>query len=315
MHAGPGIKSIDVDFEYLSATSRKVGALEISREMMMIEWNELVLYPAGFFARRIPVQANLTLPAGRRWRALRDTTNDEIINPRRPQSWTDWQRFEDYYDEGRLIWLDADTLIRERSKGKRSLDDFARAFFGIHDGSMTTVTYTFDDVVEALNAVEPYDWASFLRERLDTAGKPAPLDGLRRGGYKLIYSDTPSEYLSVSDEQRKRVSLEFSIGIDIDDKENNGTVTTVIWDGPAFRAGITEGARILAVNGAAYSADVLKDAIRSARAMTRPIELIVKTDDRYSVANLDYHGGLRYPHLERDDSEPPRLDAILAPRP
>ena len=525
VHTGPGIKSIDIDFEYLSPTSPKVGAMEISRDVLMIEWNELVLYPAGYFARQIPVQASLTLPpdwqfgsalesasasgaratfkrtsletlidspvyagryaarldldpsgpvpvhldlfadrpellavkpeqleahralvqqayklfgshhyahydflyslsdqiqqnglehhqssengsdpesfsewdktaylrdllphefthswngkfrrpadlwtpnynvpmqdsllwvyegqtqywgqvlaarsglwtaqqaldqialtaayyqiqTGRQWRALQDTTNDEIINPRRPQSWPDWQRFEDYYEVGQLIWLDADTLIRERSQGKRSLDDFARAFFGINDGSFITVTYTFDDVVKTLNTVEPYDWAAFLHQRLDSIAKPAPLDGLRRGGYKLIYTDTPSAYLSASDEQRKRVNLLFSIGIEIDDKDknNDGSVSQVIWDSPAFKAKLTEGAQILAINGAAYSAEVLKDAIRSAKGTKSPIELIVKIGDRFMVARLDYHDGLRYPHLEREAPEPPRLDEILTAR-
>jgi predicted metalloprotease with PDZ domain len=259
--------------------------------------------------------AGYEVQAGRRWRAVQDTTNDEIINPRRPQSWPTWQRFEDYYDEGALIWLDADTLIRERSKGKRSLDDFARAFFGIDNGSFAVVTYIFDDVVKALNTVEPYDWRAFLRARIDSAGKPAPLDGVRRGGYKLIYTDTPSDFLSASDEQRKRVNLLFSIGVDLDDKEKEGTIAEVLWDSPAFKAHLTAGTQILAINGVAYSADVLKDAIRTAQSTKSPIELIVKAGDRYRVVSLDYHDGLRYPHLERDASVPALLDDIVATRP
>ena len=249
---------------------------------------------------------------GRNWRPLQDTTNDEIINPRRPQSWTDWQRFEDYYEEGELFWLEADTLIRERSGGRRSLDDFAKAFFGIKDGSDVVVTYTFDDIVKTLNSVEPYDWAAFLRERLDSVGKPAPLAGLTRGGYKLVYTDKQNDFEKASDGQRKRVSLVYSIGVDIDDKDTKGTIREVLWNGAAFKANLTEGGQILAVNGVAYDADVLKDAIRLAKPGSAPIELIVKTGERYSVAHLDYHGGLRYPHLERDPSTPARLDDILA---
>jgi predicted metalloprotease with PDZ domain len=252
--------------------------------------------------------------AGRQWRPLQDTTNDEIINPRRPQSWRDWQRFEDYYEVGQLIWLDADTLIRERSAGKRSLDDFARTFFGINDGSFVTVTYTFDDVVKALNTVEPYDWAAFLHQRLDSIDKPTPLDGLRRGGYKLVYTDAPSALQSASDEYRKRANFLFSIGVAIDDKDHDGSVSQVMWGSPAFKANLTAGARILSVNGAPYDVDVLKDAIRSAKDTKAPIELIVKAGDRFLIARLDYHGGLRYPHLERDTSESPRLDEILKAR-
>jgi predicted metalloprotease with PDZ domain len=252
---------------------------------------------------------------GRQWRSVQDTTSDEIINPRRPQSWTDWQRFEDYYEEGELIWLEADTLIRQRSNGKRSLDDFAKAFFGIDNGSYTIVTYTFDDIVKALNAIEPYDWASFLRERLDSVGRPAPLEGLRRGGYRLIYTDKPSDFEKARDEQRKRVSLLYSIGLVLDDKDTKGQIREVLWNGPAFKAKLTEGGQILSVNGVAYEEDVLKDAIRLAQTGSAPIELIVKTGDRYSVAHVDYHGGLRYPHLERDPSSPARLDDILAAKP
>jgi len=252
------------------------------------------------------------IQTGLKWRALQDTTNDPIINPRRPMSWRDWQRFEDYYAEGALIWLDVDTLIRERSQGKRSLDDFARAFFGISDGSFTIVTYTFNDVVKTLNSVQPYDWAAFLHQRLDSIDKPAPLDGVRRGGYKLTYSDAPSDFQKARDAKRKRLSLLFSIGAEINDKD--GSVLQVIWNSAAFRAKLTEGAQILAVNGAAYSADVLKAAITEAKGTKSPIELILKIEDRFLVTNLDYHDGLRYPHLERDGAEPARLDDILAAR-
>lgn len=282
-------------------------------------WGEVLAARSGLWTKQQALDqlaltaAYFDIESGRRWRDLQDTTNDEIINPRRPMSWRDWQRFEDYYSEGQLIWLEVDTLIRERSKGSRSLDDFARAFFGIDNGSFATVTYKFDDVVRALNAVEPYDWSALLRERLDAVAKPAPLDGLRRGGYKLVYTDAPSKFLKTRDERRKRVSLLFSIGVELDDKD--GTVLQVMWDSAAFKAKLTEGAQILAINDVAFNADVLKDAIRSAQGSKSPIELIVKTGERFRVLSLDYQGGLRYPHLERDSSMPGRLDDILAARP
>jgi len=211
-----------------------------------------------------------------------------------------------------LIWLDADTLIRERSRDKRSLDDFAKAFFGMHDRGATTVTYTFTDVVTALGDVEPYDWTAFLRDRLDAVAKPAPLDGLRRGGYRLVYTDAPSDFQKAGDEKRKHLNLIFSIGAEIDSKE--GVILTSMWDSPAFKAKLTEGAQILAVNGAAYSADALKDAILEAKGNRAPIQLIIKTGERFLVTSLDYHGGPRFPHLERDGSQSTRLDDILAAR-
>jgi predicted metalloprotease with PDZ domain len=261
------------------------------------------------------VAADYENQAGRRWRSLQDTTNDAIIDPgRRPIGWENWQRFEDYYTEAELIWLDADTLIRERSQGKRSLDDFARAFFGVNDGSVTTLTYTFADVVRALNAVEPYDWSAFLRERLDSIGKSPPLDGLRRGGYKLVYTDTASDYLRASEGQSKHCNLQYSIGISVNSKDQPGMISDVVWERPAFKAKLTAGMQILAINGVAYDDDVLRDAITEAKGTQAPIELIVKNGDRFMVVNIEYHEGLRYPHLERDASVPSRLDDILAPR-
>ncbi len=250
--------------------------------------------------------------AGRSWRSLNDTTSDEIINPRRPQSWTDWQRFEDYYGEGALLWLEADTLIRERSRGRRSLDDFARSFFGIDEGSTTTVPYTLADVIAALHDVQPYDWAAFFHERLDSAGIPAPLAGIERGGYRLVYNDKPNEFQKLRDEQRKRVSFLYSLGIDVDDKD--GTLLLVMWQSPAYQAKLIEGTQIVAVNGLAYSGLALREAVAAAKGTTQPIELIVKSGERYSVVGLDYHEGLRIPHLERDPAVVDRLGAILAPR-
>jgi predicted metalloprotease with PDZ domain len=250
------------------------------------------------------------LPA-RAWRSLQDTTNDEILYLNKDQPWTTWQRRVDYYDEGALIWLEADTLIRERSGGKRSLDDFARAFFGINDGSFTPVTYTFDDLVKALNAVEPYDWAHFLRERLDSRGRPAPLEGLARGGYKLVFTDKPGDMIQSYEGLSKSTLLDYSLGLRV---KTDGVLSSVLWDGPAYKAGLVQGARIVAVNGIEYDPQVLKDAVTAAKGGTAPIELIVKDAGRYRVVKIEYHDGLRYPHLERIDGQPARLDDIARPR-
>jgi predicted metalloprotease with PDZ domain len=248
---------------------------------------------------------------GREWRALQDTTNDPVTAMRRPTPWRSWQRSEDYYSEGLLIWLDADTLIRERSRGKRSLDDFARAFFGIENGSYVTSTYTFDDVVKALNGVEPYDWANFLRTRLDGHGSGAPLDGVARGGYKLVYTETPTDYFKSSEAGRMSTDLMYSLGFVIG---REGRLADVLWDGPAYKAGLTIGTQIVAVNGIALHADRLKDAITKAKTSADPIELLVRNGDRYRTVRIDYHGGLRYPRFERDASVPARLDDILTPK-
>jgi predicted metalloprotease with PDZ domain len=248
---------------------------------------------------------------GREWRALQDTTNDPIMALRRPLPWRSWERSEDYYSEGQLIWLDVDTLIREQSEGRRSLDDFAKAFFGIKDGSFVTSTYSFEDVVKALNAVQPYDWAAFLHARLDGHGPGAPMDGLARGGYKLVYTDTPSNYFKDSEVRRKLTDLSYSIGM-IVGAENK--LTDVLWEGPAYKAGLTLGTQIIAVDGIAFDAEQLKDAIKDANKSGAAIELFVKNGNRFRTVNIDYHDGLHYPHLERQGNAPARLDQILAPR-
>ena len=248
--------------------------------------------------------------AGREWRSLEDTTNDPIMAMRRPLPWRSWQRSEDYYLEGQLVWLDADTLIRELSHGARSLDDFARAFFGINDGSYIPVTYTFDDVVNALNRVQPHDWSKFLRARLDGHGPGAPLDGLNRGGYKLVYKETPSEYFKNEEERRKISDLTYSLGMIIG---NEGKLTEVLWEGLAYQKGLTVGTQIIAVDGIAYNIDRLKAAIKEAQKAGTSIELLVKNGDHYRTVRMDYHDGLRYPHLERSAAVA-FLDQILAPR-
>ena len=227
-------------------------------------------------------------------------------------TWRTWQRAFDYYPEGALIWLDADTLIRERSQGKRSLDDFARAFFGIDDGSMTPVTYTFEDVVKGAQCRGTLRLELVLARAPGCGNKPAPLAGITRGGYKLVFNDTQSDYSKAVDGERKRTSLLYSVGLMISEK--NATIMDVLWEGPAYKAKLTEGMEILAVNGAAYSPDVLKSAIQAAKDASAPIELIVKTQDRFRVANIDYHGGLRFPHLVRDPAVPARLDDLLSPK-
>jgi predicted metalloprotease with PDZ domain len=248
---------------------------------------------------------------GRSWRAMIDTTNDPIIAERRPLSWLSWQRSEDYYSEGQLIWLDADTLIREKTGGQKSLDDFASAFFGVENGSYVTKTYTFEEVVKTLNGVLPYDWTSFLTQRLEGHGPGAPLDGLARGGYTLTYDDKQSPYLKSVEERRKSTDLMFSIGFSVG---KEAALTDVQWDGPAFKAGLTEGQTLIAVNGDAYTSDGLKDAIKAAKGGTAPIALLVKNKDEFSTVLVDYHGGLLYPHLERVAAVPARLDDILAAR-
>jgi predicted metalloprotease with PDZ domain len=247
---------------------------------------------------------------GRQWKPLQDTTNDPITAMRRPMPWRSWQRSEDYYSEGQLIWFDADTLIRELSKGRKSLDDFAKDFFGINDGSHVPATYTFEDVVAALNAVQPYDWAKFLRDRLDGYGPGAPLDGFARSGYRLVYSDEPSDFVKAAETRNSSLGLSYSLGMSIG---REGRLTDVLWEGLAFKQGLTPGTQIIAINNVAYTNDRMKDAIKAAQ-KDGPLELLVKNGDNFRTVRFAYREGLRYPKLERIKGTPDRFEQILNAR-
>ena len=186
-----------------------------------------------------------TAPA-RQWRNLVDTTNDPIISSRKPKGWTSWQRSEDYYNEGLMVWMEADAMLRQKSGGTKSIDDFAKAFFGIRNGDWGEVTYTFDDVAATLNKIVPYDWADFLHRRITETGQPAPIQGFAMNGYKLVYTDQPTPTFKQGEKNSTNVS--YSLGMIV---SNSGEVTSSIWDSPAFKAGIDVGTQIQAVNGEA----------------------------------------------------------------
>jgi predicted metalloprotease with PDZ domain len=277
-------------------------------------WGYVLAARAGLLSREEALGALAFIAStydarvGRTWRPLIDTTNDPIVARRKPQPWTSWQRSEDYYNEGLLLWLDADSLIRQLSSGARSLDDFARAFFGVNDRDWGELTYTRADVVRALNAVQPYDWARFLRERLDETNQHPPLDGFARGGYRLVYTDTPSAYLKSYEAQRKLIELSHSVGLVI---STDSTIAGVVWDSPAFNAGLTVGTKIVAVNDRAFDADDLKATIKA----KAPLSLLVRTGDIFRTAVIAYDGGLRYPNLQKAGPGASSLEALLTARP
>jgi predicted metalloprotease with PDZ domain len=262
------------------------------------------------------IAASFQISPGRTWRSLDDTTNQPIMSAHGAlqQSWPTWQRSFDYYPESDLVWLDADTIIREQSNGKKSLDDFAKLFFGIDNGSYVTVTYTLEDLVKAMNSVQPYDWEGFFRTRVYDVAPQVPMNGITQGGYRLVYNDVEPEWLKHMDPTRG-MSFATSLGFTLkgDGGEKPGSVGTVVWDSPAFKAGMTPEMQLQAVNDQAFSLPNLRAAILAAEKNNEPIKLLVKRDGEFTTLMVDYHGGLRFPHLERVESTPDRLDAILAP--
>ena len=252
--------------------------------------------PAQFRDTMANIDAAMSERTGRAWRSLQDTADAAPLTYYGGGGWANWRRGTDFYPEGQLLWLDVDTEIRQLSAGKHSLDDFARAFYGMDNGSDVTKTYTFDDVVNTLNQVQPYDWAKFLRERLDYTGANLPEHGIERGGWKLVYTDQPNAQTKAMESIRHGVDLAASLGLTA---SKGGDIYDVQWDGPAFKAGLVPGLKIVAVDGRDYSPDALKDAVTAAKGGSAPITLLVKNVDVYSTVQVDYRGGLRYPHLER----------------
>ncbi len=243
------------------------------------------------------------------WRALQDTTADPVIAMRRPKSYTSHQLSEDYYSGGQLVWLAVDAKLRALSGERRSLDDFARAFFAGRDGDYEVKPYQRQDVIDALGSVAAFDWDGFLRERIDAPAPP--LDGLAASGWKLVFTEQPSEYGKLAESDRKVTDLTYSLGLVLG---NDGVISTVRWDGPAFNAGIAPGSSLLAVNGYAGNGERLKEAVTAAKDGKQPIELIVKNGEVVRTLRIDYRGGLRYPRLERIEGAPDRLSRIFAPR-
>lgn len=251
---------------------------------------------------------------GFQWRTLEDTTNDPTAARRSSLPYRSWQMSEDYYSGGQMMWLEVDAKLRSLTHDKKSLDNFAQAFFGVDNGSYVTKTYTFDDVVAALNGVAPYDWASFLHAHVDELNPPLD-NGIAATGWKLVYTDKESafekQYNDRPQSPRHMYNFAWSIGLTIGDK---GMINDVRWDGPAFKAGISTGATIAAVNGQDYSVDVMKSAITAAKGSSAPIQLLLKYQGGYRTVPVAYHDGLKYPHLERVEGTPDYLSEIIAPR-
>lgn len=247
---------------------------------------------------------------GRTWKSLQDSTVDALYMPAKPVNWRDWQRREDYYTEGVLLWLDLDMLLRELSGGRRSMLDFAAVFFGAGHNNRTISTYTFEDVCKALNRIAPYNWAAYFQQRLHAHDDRYLLDGLKRGGYRLVYGGQPTPFFTQHEADLGGMDLSMSIGLVIGKK---GAVRSVAWESPAFKAGISLGARLLSVGGQPYTDELLKQAIRDAAVSKQAIALEFEADGAVRSTSIPYFGALRYPRLERIPGAVDRLRELLLP--
>ena len=245
---------------------------------------------------------------GRQWRNLQDTADAAPQLYFAPRTWYSWRRGTDFYDEDTLNWLWVDVIIRQQTKGAKSIDDFCHLFHGAPSTAPMVKPYTFDDVVNALNQVVAYDWRGFWTERLTNHGPGAPLGGIEGSGWKLVYDATPSDMMTSQAGMYHFVPAGFALGLLLND---DGSITDTTEGELAAKAGIGPGMKLIAVNGRQFSGDVLRDTLKSAKDNSAPIELLIENTDYYKTYKLDYHAGEKYPHLVRDDSKPDLLSDIL----
>jgi predicted metalloprotease with PDZ domain len=256
------------------------------------------------------IAAYLDRYPGRTWRPLVDTGVAAQLLYNAPGTWFSWRRGVDFYDEGELIWLEADTIIREQTKGARSLDDFCRRFHGAPNTAPMVKPYTFDDVVNTMNDVAPYDWRTFFTTRLNSTDPHGPLGGLKNSGWKLVFTDVENDAQKAFGEASKTVDLSYSIGIKLNE---DGSIGDAIPALPAYASGLGPGMKIVGVNGHAFSLDAMRQAIREAKSSKASIEVLAQNGGSLKTYSINYHDGERYPHLERDTSRPDLLAQIIKP--
>jgi predicted metalloprotease with PDZ domain len=215
----------------------------------------------------------------------------------------------DFYDEGTLLWLEVDTLIRTQTKGAKSLDDFCQAFFGKGTGKPEVRGYTLDDVLNTLNAVTPYDWKTYFARRVEVPAESPPLDGILQGGWKLAFTEKPTELFSTMEGLSRGVNLTDSVGFAV---SGDGLIGDIVPESPAAKAGLAPGMKLLAVNGRRFAPDALKNAVTATKTGGK-LELLAENGDFFKTHAVDYAGGASYPRLERT-TKPDTLADIVKPK-
>ena len=267
--------------------------------------------PAQYQEMLAAMAARLDHTAGRTWRPLADTAVAAQLLYYSPAEWQSWRRGVDYYEEGALIWLEADALIRQKSAGKASLDDFCRAFYGGQDGAPAVKGYSANDVFKALNAVAANDWAGFFNQRLQLTNEHAPRGGIEQSGWRLAYTPTQTEMFKATEAARKTFDEACSIGVVLGDA---GKITDVVPDQPAAKAGLAPGMKLIAVNGRRFSQELLRQEIGATSADKGTLELLAENGEFYRTFRLSYSGGGRYPYLQRDETKADVLGQIIKPK-
>ncbi|HEY7863654.1 MAG TPA: M61 family peptidase, partial [Thermoanaerobaculia bacterium] len=249
---------------------------------------------------------------GREWRPLIDTAISAQILFGAHSDRALWRRSVDFYSESELLWLEADMQIRNASGGKKSLDDFCKAFHGGYSGPPKVVPYNLEQLMAALKAVVPMDWSKWWRDRIEAVVPHAPVAGIEASGWKLVWRDEPTAVIKAAEGEEDVVNARYSVGFLV---RPDGWVGDVVPGSPADKAGLSSGVKIVAVNGRRYERDFFRDALIATKGEKgTPMELIVENGKFFSTHKLDYEGGQRYPDLERDESKPDTLSRIIAPK-
>ena len=256
------------------------------------------------------VAAEIEANRGRTWRPLVDTGThaQELYEAR--GSWEHWRRSVDFYNEGLLLWLDADVLIRKLSNGNKSMDDFCQRFHGGASKGAELKPYTLDEVIATLNAVQPYDWKGFIQKRVYDVAPHAPTDGITNGGWRVAWTDSLGPLQRADEAAGKKVNETFSLGLSFSE---DGHVTDVVPGSPADAAGVAPDMKLTAVNGRRYSKDVLRDAIAASK-QTGRVELLCENKEFFRTFALEYRDGRRHPVLVRDAAIPDLVSQVLAPK-
>ena len=247
---------------------------------------------------------------GRTWRPLLDTAADAQVLYSAPAEWENWRRGVDFYDESVLLWLEVNSIISRQTHGKESLDDFCRLFYGGPNEGPELKPYTFQDLVDALGKIAPYDWAGFFHNRLNSTSPEAPLGGIEGSGWKVVYTSVEPSLLQNSEAVHNDIDETYSIGLLL---KNDGSVEDSVITKPSYQAGISPGMKVIAVNGRQFTPQVLRQALRAGTTSKEPLRLLVLNDEYYKTCTIDYHGGESYPHLARETGSPDLLDHVLKP--
>ena len=259
------------------------------------------------------IGAMLDHSPGRTWRDLQDTNDAAQILYFAPEQWSSWRRSTDFYDEGVLDWLWADIIIRQQTHNQKSLNDFCKLFYAgatpQPNHAPMVKPYTFEELMNALNQIAPYDWRGFWHERLTTHAVHAPLGGIEGSGWRVVYTDTPSEMSKLEEQERKAIDAEYSVGLLL--RAEDGTVIDTVHGALAATAGIGPGMKLIAVNGRKFTPEVWHDALKATKAANGPLQLLIENTDYFTTYSLNYHGGEMYPHLEREASQPDLLSDII----